>query len=64
MRLDLGLAQTWDAVPVSGVEDAAYYYSTYNAEDKVSVTDNKKKYCFGWWTIQNWPKDNHKLMTI
>ncbi|WP_300465197.1 carbamoyl-phosphate synthase large subunit [Desulfobacula sp.] len=42
MRLDLGLAQAWDAVPVSGVEDAAYYYSTYNAKDKVSVTDNKK----------------------
>jgi carbamoyl-phosphate synthase large subunit len=42
IRLDLGLAQAWDAVPVSGVEDAAYYYSTYNAKDKVSVTDNKK----------------------
>ena len=42
MRLGLGLAQAWDAVPVSGVEDAAYYYSTYNAKDKVSVTDNKK----------------------
>ena len=42
MRLDLGLAQAWDAVPVSGVEDAAYYYSTYNAKDKVSITDNKK----------------------
>jgi len=42
MRLDIGLAQAWDAVPVSGVEDAAYYYSTYNAKDKVSVTDNKK----------------------
>lgn len=42
MRLDIGLVQAWDAVPVSGVEDAAYYYSTYNAKDKVSVTDNKK----------------------
>ncbi|SMC88233.1 carbamoyl-phosphate synthase large subunit [Desulfocicer vacuolatum DSM 3385] len=42
MRLDIGLAQAWDAVPVSGVEDAAYYYSTYNAENKISVTDNKK----------------------
>jgi carbamoyl-phosphate synthase large subunit len=42
MRLDIGLVQAWDAVPVSGVEDAAYYYSTYNAKDNVSVTDNKK----------------------
>jgi carbamoyl-phosphate synthase large subunit len=24
------VVQGWDAVPVSGVEDAAYYYSTYN----------------------------------
>ena len=47
MRLDLGLVQAWDAVPVSGVEDAAYYYSTYNAKDKVSVTDNKKVIVLG-----------------
>ena len=32
-RLKLGLAEAWEAVPVSGVEDAAYYYSTYNAPD-------------------------------
>ena len=31
-------------VPVSGVENACYYYSTYNAEKDTSVaTDNKKK---------------------
>jgi len=29
-RLALGLVQEWDPVPVSGVADAAYYYSTYN----------------------------------
>jgi len=40
-RLELGIKQSWDAVPVSGA-DAAYYYSTYNAEDKVSVSDRKK----------------------
>ncbi|MFA6450784.1 MAG: carbamoyl-phosphate synthase large subunit [bacterium] len=40
-RLGLGLKQAWDAVPVSGA-DAAYYYSTYNAPDRVSVTNNKK----------------------
>jgi len=41
-RLKLGLGQRWDAVPVSGVEDAAYYYSTYNAPDKVGVSDRRK----------------------
>jgi len=40
-RLALGLKQAWDAVPVSGAE-AAYYYSTYNAPDKVRVSDRKK----------------------
>jgi len=41
-RLAVGLAEAWDAVPVSGVENAAYYYSTYNAPDKVAV-DNRRK---------------------
>ncbi|MGD9109314.1 MAG: carbamoyl-phosphate synthase large subunit [Phycisphaerales bacterium] len=41
-RIGIGVVETWDAVPVSGVEDAAYYYSTYNAPDKVSTTDKKK----------------------
>ena len=41
-RLGLGVAEAWDAVPVSGVEDAAYYYSTYNAPDKVGVSRKAK----------------------
>ena len=41
-RKALGLIQTYAAVPVSGVEDAAYYYSTYNAPDEVPVSDRKK----------------------
>ena len=41
-RLSMGLAQAWEAVPVSGVENAAYYYSTYNAADSVPVSDRKK----------------------
>lgn len=41
-RLSLGLKQAWNIVPVSGAEDAAYYYSTYNAEDEVPVSDRKK----------------------
>ena len=42
LRIKLGLAQAWEPVPVSGVEDAVYYYSTYNAPDKVLVSDRKK----------------------
>ncbi len=41
-RLSLGLAEAWEPVPVSGVEDAAYYFSTYNAPDKVAVSTRKK----------------------
>ena len=41
-RLALGISEAWDAVPVSGVENAAYYYSTYNAPDRVPVSDRKK----------------------
>ncbi len=41
-RLALGKIECYDVVPVSGVENAAYYYSTYIGEDKVSVSPNKK----------------------
>ncbi len=41
-RKALGIHQAWESVPVSGVENAAYYYSTYNASDKVPVSDRKK----------------------
>jgi len=46
-RISLGLAQAWEPVPVSGVENAAYYYSTYNASDKVNVSDRKKVMVLG-----------------
>ncbi|MGI6137568.1 MAG: carbamoyl-phosphate synthase large subunit [Candidatus Hydrogenedentales bacterium] len=46
-RLGLGMAEAWDAVPVSGVEDAAYYYSTYNSEDKTAVEDGQKVLVLG-----------------
>ncbi|MCR5622695.1 MAG: carbamoyl-phosphate synthase large subunit [Treponema sp.] len=42
-RRELGVKEAWLAVPVSGVKNANYYYSTYNAEDKSVATDNKKK---------------------
>jgi len=41
-RLSLGLNEAWEAVPVSGVENAAYYFSTYNAPDNVKVSNRKK----------------------
>jgi len=41
-RTKLAMVEGWEPVPVSGVEDAAYYFSTYNAPDKVCVTNNSK----------------------
>ncbi len=41
-RISLGLNEAWEPVPVSGVENAAYYFSTYNAPDKVKVSNRKK----------------------
>jgi len=41
-RKTLGVVQGWHAVPVSGVENAAYYYSSYNAPDQVSRSDRRK----------------------
>ncbi|HPD30474.1 MAG TPA: carbamoyl-phosphate synthase large subunit [Phycisphaerae bacterium] len=46
-RLRLGVVEAWDAVPVSGVENAAYYYSTYNGPDRVSTTHRKKVMVLG-----------------
>ena len=41
-RIQLGVEEAWEGVHVSGTEDKAYYYSTYNAEDKTVVSENKK----------------------
>jgi carbamoyl-phosphate synthase large subunit len=41
-RQGQGIVEAWEPVPVSGVDDAAYYYSTYNAPDRVTVSDRKK----------------------
>ena len=41
-RIGLGVEEAWEGVHVSGTEDSAYYYSTYNAEDKSEATDNRK----------------------
>jgi len=41
-RKALGVVQGWEPVRVSGVDNAAYYYSTYLAEDQVPVSGRKK----------------------
>ncbi|MFB3926476.1 MAG: carbamoyl-phosphate synthase large subunit [Syntrophales bacterium] len=41
-RTALGVVEGWEPVPVSGVENAAYYFSTYNAPDKVTTSPRKK----------------------
>ncbi|NQU75823.1 MAG: carbamoyl-phosphate synthase large subunit, partial [Planctomycetes bacterium] len=41
-RTALGVVEAWEPVPVSGVENAAYYFSTYNAPDKVATSDRRK----------------------
>ncbi len=42
-RISLGVEETWEGVHVSGTEDNAYYYSTYNGEDKNPVSTDKQK---------------------
>jgi carbamoyl-phosphate synthase large subunit len=46
-RTDLGVVEGWEAVPVSGVENASYYFSTYNAADKTSVSQKQKVMILG-----------------
>jgi len=46
-RISIGKHGRFEAVPVSGVKDAAYYYSTYIAEDCVPVSPNKKVMILG-----------------
>ena len=42
-RQRAGIVEGWHAVPVSGVENACYYYSTYNAPDASTASTAKKK---------------------
>lgn len=42
-RIELGVEEAWEGVHVSGTENSAYYYSTYNAEDKNPVSNDKPK---------------------
>ncbi len=46
-RQAAGLVQAYAPVPVSGVEDAAYYYSTYHAPDTTPVSAKPKVMVLG-----------------
>lgn len=46
-RKALEINQGWHALPVSGVENAAYYYSTYNAPDQVPASNRPKLMVIG-----------------
>jgi carbamoyl-phosphate synthase large subunit len=41
-RISLGVVEGWEPVPVSGVKNAAYYFSTYNDSDQVKVSKRPK----------------------
>ena len=42
-RISLGCEECWEGVHVSGTEDKAYYYSTYNGTDKNPISEEKPK---------------------
>ncbi len=46
-RTALGVVEGWEAVPVSGVENASYYFSTYNAPDLTASSDRQKVMILG-----------------
>jgi carbamoyl-phosphate synthase large subunit len=46
-RKALGIVQGWQPVPVSGVDDAAYYYSTYHRTDAPKRSDRRKVMVLG-----------------
>ncbi|OGO60974.1 MAG: carbamoyl phosphate synthase large subunit [Chloroflexi bacterium RBG_19FT_COMBO_48_23] len=46
-RISLGIVEGWEPVPVSGVENAAYYFSTYNSPDKTTSSNNRKVMVLG-----------------
>jgi carbamoyl-phosphate synthase large subunit len=46
-RTKLNVVEAWDYVPVSGTENAMYYYSTYNGPDRTTVTNRPKVMVLG-----------------
>jgi len=43
LRTKLDVMEGWEAVPVSGVDNAAYYFSTYNQKDLSPAPSNRPK---------------------
>lgn len=46
-RISLKVVQGWEPVPISGVENAAYYFSTYNTSDKTTSSSRRKVMVLG-----------------
>ena len=46
-RTKLNVVEAWDYVPVSGAENAMYYYSTYNGPDRTKVSNREKVMVLG-----------------
>ena len=42
-RIELGVEENWEGVHVSGTKDSAYYFSTYNGEDKNKINTDRQK---------------------
>jgi len=42
-RTELGIEENWEPVHVSGTQDKAYYYSTYNGTDRNPINEEKPK---------------------
>ena len=42
-RIKLGVVESWEGVHVSGTQDSAYYYSSYNMDDKNVIKSDKPK---------------------
>ena len=42
-RVELGIEENWEPVHVSGTQDKAYYYSTYNGTDRNPINEEKPK---------------------
>ncbi len=51
-RTELGVEETWEGVHVSGTENSAYYYSTYNGKEKNPVCSGQDE------------GRNHKIMIL
>ncbi len=46
-RISLGVVEAWDFIPVSGTDNARYYYSTYNRVDSTTVSNRRKVMVLG-----------------